>query len=170
MVSVAGRQGTRSLSRRLSRERRLSDDEPFIVFSGGRSSWGRFTRGPTTHVHTLTRDGFIMDPNHHHHHLERRLSHLERVHLDAKNAVFSLCFLLLFLTPASTTQRPNASSKISLAVKGPSVSRQTTSTSRNTTMTHSSLAFVTCKRRPSLTILTSSPSRPRPHAPIGTSV
>ena len=35
MVSVAGRQGTRSLSRRLSRERRLSDDEPFIVFWEG---------------------------------------------------------------------------------------------------------------------------------------
>lgn len=146
---MAGRQGTRSLSRRLSRERRL-DNEPFItwVFLGGRAGWVSFTRLHTTHVHTLTRDCSIMDPNHHlqrYTALERRLSHLERVHLDAKNAVFDfiLFFLLLFLIPASTTQRPNASSRISLAVKRPSVSRQTTSTNRKTTMTHSSLAFVT---------------------------
>jgi len=76
--------------------------------------------------------------------LQRRLEHLERVHLDGKNAVSSVCIpFYLSFTACSTKQRLNASNETFRVVKTRSLSRLIIYTSRKGTMTLWNLASVT---------------------------
>jgi len=76
--------------------------------------------------------------------LQRKLEHLERVHLDGKNAVspVRVQFYLSF-TACSTKQRLNASNETFRVVKTRFLSRLITYTSRKNTMTLWNPASVT---------------------------